>query len=530
MSDVAVRRATSNWEEAAVLPAYSRLVVDEGHHLEETAATHLGASVTRRSLARLFNRLDRRERGLLPALINRLSSSKDLLSTASLDLVESRLAPAARSARDKSGALFDLLDVLLQESGQSVLRLTDAFAEHPIWKEGLRVTLDDTLGAIEMLHEGLRIVRERIEGSTRLDEELAPLLNEIRAVARRLQSSGDALRQALDPKPGTATVRWIEVRGVPASGEPGTRGGRERSVAVSCVPLDLSPILREDLFKRTKTAVVTSATLAAITSTRRGRANDDEADVRPRSDNPFAFLGGRLGLTDEVEPRTGLFPSPFRYESQAVLLVPTDIPAPNVDAGGHLEAVVTLTADLAEASEGGLFVLFTSHRDVRAAAAALRTRRIDERWPLLVHGEDARDTLLNRFRESNCAVLVGTASFWEGVDVPGDALRGLVIAKLPFRVPSEPVTAAHCEAIAEQGGDPFTDYMLPHAALRLKQGFGRLIRTSTDRGVILITDPRVVTKGYGAELLKGLPPARRLFGRRSELIEQIQGFYQEQFG
>jgi ATP-dependent DNA helicase DinG len=143
-----------------------------------------------------------------------------------------------------------------------------------------------------------------------------------------------------------------------------------------------------------------------------------------------------------------------------------------------------------------------------------------------VHGDDARDTLLRRFRESERAVLIGTASFWEGVDVPGHALRGLVITKLPFKVPSEPVTAAHCESIERRGGDAFRQYMLPHASLRLKQGFGRLIRTATDRGVIALVDPRVISKSYGRTLLEALPPARRLIGPWPTVLEQIQAFYQ----
>ena len=121
--------------------------------------------------------------------------------------------------------------------------------------------------------------------------------------------------------------------------------------------------------------------------------------------------------------------------------------------------------------------------------------------------------------------MLGTASFWEGVDVPGDALRGLLIAKLPFRVPTEPVTAAHCEAIERRGGNAFDEYMVPHASLRLKQGFGRLIRTATDRGVVIVADPRIVTKGYGRRLMQALPPARRVVARWSDALPQILEFY-----
>jgi len=495
LSDLAVRRISGNWGEAAVLPAYTRLVVDEGHHLEDAAAAHLGATVSRRSLQRLFNRLDRRGKGLLSALIMRLAASNDLLSIASLDLVSSRLSPAVHAVRDKSSLLFDLLESLLQSSNESVLRLTDDFGAHPVWKGGLRVALEDTVGEINVLAEGLQLVRERLESANRSAEDpVMPLLNEMRSVARRLQTAADGLHRALDAKPGEPTVRWIEAK------------GRDKAASVSIVPLDLAPILREDLFKRATTTVVTSATLA--------------------TDGRFEFLTSRLGLDDpELEPLTGIYPSPFKYREQAILAVPSDVPAPNVNSAGHFSALSRVILDVADAADGGMFVLFTSHRDIRAMAAELRARGIERRWPMLVHGDESRDTLLARFRESGKAILLGTASFWEGVDVPGDALQALVIAKLPFRVPTEPITAAHCEAITARGGDAFNEYMLPHAALRLKQGFGRLVRSSADRGVVVIADPRVVTKSYGRGLIAGLPPAKRVVGRWADLVEPIRSFY-----
>jgi ATP-dependent DNA helicase DinG len=173
-----------------------------------------------------------------------------------------------------------------------------------------------------------------------------------------------------------------------------------------------------------------------------------------------------------------------------------------------------------------VFGLFTSHRDVRQAAEWWREQGLDGSWPLLVHGEDEqRDVLLRRFRDAGRAVLFGTASFWEGVDVPGRALRALLIAKLPFRVPSEPVVAAQCEAIEARGGNPFMEYMLPHASLRLKQGFGRLVRTATDRGVVVLSDPRVITKRYGRGLLDALPPARRVVGAWPDVVQDIRAFF-----
>ena len=502
LADVAIRRTMQNWDDAAVLPAYKRLVIDEGHHLEDAAAAHLGSSVTRRSLQRLFARLERRGKGLLPALAAKLGGATDLLSVASLDLVTERLVPANIAARDHTQLVFEMLTMVLDETGTQMMRLSDDFDKHPTWKRGLTQALDELLTQIGLLREGLQQVRERLESDTKKSEELAPLIGELRGVARRLENAGDSLARALrPPASGPAVVRWIELSGKP---------GPDRNLAAHCVPLELASVLRDDLFARVETAVITSATLA--------------------TDKGFDFLEQRLGLDVSKKPRVAaMFPSPFDYARQALMVVPTDLPAPNLDANGHLHAVVKHLRDLTAAGDGGIFALFTSHRDVREAALMLREGSLafETRWPLLVHGEDQRDALLRRFRESTRAVLLGTSSFWEGVDVPGNALRGLVIAKLPFRVPSEPMVAAQCEAIEVAGRNSFGEYMLPHAALRLKQGFGRLVRTATDRGVIVICDPRVVTKQYGMQLLDGLPPARRLKGAWARLLPEVQKFYQQ---
>jgi len=496
LADLAVRRAQQNWGDAAVLPAYRRLVVDEGHHLEDAAAAHLGTSVTKRGLERLLARLERRGgRGLLALLAARLAGREDLYSTASHDLVTARLVPVVASARASAATVFALLDTVLSLTGEPVVRLTDDFEAHPVWRGGLDAALTDLLSQIGLLRDGLRLVRDRLEAEIDGADPAAGLVREISGVVRRLESFGDGLAHALRPPgDGPLTVRWLESR------------GRDRNLAATAVPLDLAPILREDLFARLETAIVTSATLAA---------GDD-----------FGYLTARLGLTeDRVEPETAIFPSPFDFAEQALLVVPTDLPVPNVDPPAHLRACVAVVRDLAHAADGGLFALFTSHRDVRAAAAALRACADATRWPLLVHGEESRDVLLNRFRESGRALLVGTASFWEGVDVPGDALRGLVIAKLPFRVPTDPLTAAQCEAIAERGGDPFSEYMLPNAALRLKQGFGRLVRSQTDRGVVVLCDPRVVTKAYGESMLATLPPATRVIDTWANARSAVNQFY-----
>lgn len=505
LSDVAVRRTTQNWEDAAVLPAYKRLIIDEGHHLEDAAGAHLGASITRRALSRMFARLERRGKGLLPALMERLSAGSDLISVASLDLVTERLLPANMAARDSASMVFEMLNIALQNEGVSMMRLSESFNDNQVWKMGLGRALDDLLKEIETLQQNLVVVRERLESDMKKSEEMAPLINEMRAVGRRLEGAGDSLSRALRPPPGgPQVVRWIEFTG---------KQGPDRNLAAHCVPLELAPVLRDDLFARVQTTIITSATLA--------------------TDRGFDFLEQRLGLdTSNKKRHSAMFPSPFDYAKQALMVVPTDLPAPNVDPVGHLHAVITHVRDVSKISDGGVFALFTSHRDVREAARVLRETALgfDSRWPLLVHGEDSRDALLRRFRESSRAVLLGTASFWEGVDVPGDALRALLIAKLPFRVPTEPMVAAQCEAIEAAGRNPFSEFMLPHAALRLKQGFGRLIRTATDRGVIVISDPRVITKQYGMQLLSGLPPARRLKGAWARLLPEVQRFYASNVG
>lgn len=496
MADIAVRRASGRWDEAAVLPAYKRLVIDEGHHLEDAAAAHLGQQVSRRGLERLFSRLERRGKGLLPALERKLSAGKDLYSVASLDLLRARLVPSLATAREKSAALCDLLTEWMKSRSETMVRLTDAFEEEGVWRAGLGVALDDLLAEVELLGDGLRMVRERLEADEAKAEELAPLLNEVRGVTRRLQTAGDALRAALRPgREGQPRVRWLELR------------GGERNIGATAVPLDLAPILREDLFRRVETAVVTSATLSV--------------------GDGFDFITRRLGLDDEeLEPITASLASPFDYPRQSMLLIPSDFPPPNTDGANHFKRTMTAAQDLIAAAKGGVFVLFTSHRDVREAATVLRAAGVEGRYPMLVHGEAPRDELLRRFREHGDAVLLGTASFWEGVDVPGRALRGMIIAKIPFRVPTEPMTAAQCEAIEANGGDAFGEYMIPHAALRLKQGFGRLIRTASDRGAVIICDPRVVTKGYGRRLTEGLPPATRLQGPWAMLRDELRAFYE----
>jgi len=492
-SDLAVRLASDNWLEAAVLPPYRRLILDEAHHLEDVAARHLGAQVSQVGVQRLLGRLERGGRGLLPTLTRELAEREDLLSAASRDLVTKGLGEALRSARRWADELFAHL--ARRTESETPLRLTEAFAEDPVWAEGLGVALDNLLVAFDRLRDGVETVADRLA----LDdpaERKAQLLGELRGVVRRLAAAAQGLTAALRPAPGGGpAVRWLE-----------RRGRRQANILAAAVPLDLAPLLKESLFDRVETVVLTSATLAA------GRE--------------FTFLEERLGL-DRPPSRVSvreILASPFDFPSQCVFGIPTDFPEPRDDESGHDAGVARALLDLAHASDGGLFCLFTSHAALKRTAQAI-DGRIGGRWPLLVQGTAPRDLLLRRFRELGSAILLGTDSFWEGVDVPGRALRVLILAKLPFRVPTEPLTAARLERLSEQGLDGFTHYLVPHAALKLKQGFGRLIRSKSDVGAVVLLDRRVVTKRYGAMILEGLPRARRVVGPWQEVLETCEEFF-----
>jgi ATP-dependent DNA helicase DinG len=493
-ADLSVRRVQDNWEEAAVLPPYKRLVLDEGHHLEEVAAGHLGIQVTSRSVRRLLSRFERNNRGLAPTLSHELAAGIDRPSREALELLQQRLYPALADARRASDALFQRLYDRLAEAPSGQLRLGDDFAVDPIWEEGLAFELDASLTGFRELRESVETIADRLDQSEET-ERRAQILVELRGALRRLDAISDGLNRTLRPSGGgPPTVRWME------------RTARGQQVQLSAVPLDLAPVLRELLFDRMDTVVLTSATLAA--------------------GGDFEFLEGRLGLGGEDSPVTErqIFSSPFDYPSQCLFGVPTDLPDPREDEVVHGAAVVQIVSDLAYASDGGMFVLFTSHASLRRAAAELRLG-LGARWPLLVQGEAPRDVLLRRFRQAGNAILLGTDSFWEGVDVPGRALRVLVITKLPFKVPSEPLTAARLERLAEEGQDGFFHYLLPHAALKLKQGFGRLIRTRKDVGVVVLLDSRAVTKRYGPMLLNGLPRAERVVGTWAQVRSKCEDFF-----
>jgi len=274
----------------------------------------------------------------------------------------------------------------------------------------------------------------------------------------------------------------------------------------------LGALLREKLFRKLTTVVLSSATLAVRDS--------------------FTFLRSRIGLEEELsntydvklKVKSDIILSPFSLQDQIMLAVPTDLPDINSPDGEFHESTADIVSEMSGVVGGGLFVLFTSHTALRSVAEILRAERRSD-FPLFVQGEEARSRLLEGFIHHGSGILLATASFWEGVDVPGRPLRGLVIPRLPFRVPTEPITAARVEEIERRGGNPFWEFMLPLAALKLKQGFGRLIRNRDDRGGIVILDDRIVRKRYGAYLRESLPATPFVKGPWSDISHHLRQFY-----
>ena len=510
-TDLAVRRATQNWSQPAVLPAAKRLVLDEAHNVEDAATSHMGAEVTRRGLLRLLSRLERSGKGMLPALAKELKSSDQEVELGRR--IGERAIPALEHARRAALEFMEALEESVSLSQGDPVRLGPGGMGEPGDYPVVQDALDALLGTLTRLGRELNELRERVEIDEERAERLEGRLLDVRSVERRLAAAAHAIRLVLVPSPEdeASWVRWLELRG----------RSRRSNLVLAAAPLDLGAVLRDSLFGRSESVVLSSATLAT-----RGR---------------FDFLRGRLGIDEhglglmERAPELveEVVASPFDFASQTLLVVPTDLPA----VGGDDEAFDGLqraTARVLEATaavtRGGLFGLFTSHRALRRVAELLREREVDARWPLFVHGEDDRHRLLTSFTASGTGLLLGTASFWEGVDVPGDPLRGLVIQKLPFRVPTEPVTAARLEAIAAAGGDAFQEYLLPLAALRLKQGFGRLIRSRDDRGVVLLLDSRILTRRYGRYLKASLPPAPLVKGPWHDVERAVHRFYAEPAG
>jgi ATP-dependent DNA helicase DinG len=452
-ADTAVRLAAGNAPDAGILPESAAVIFDEAHELEEVASQYFGRSLSNlrfEDLARDTDMLLRSTSGAtqIPALTQQLRERARLFFAA---------LPLPADGRHP----FTNRDQFLESSGD------------------LYLAVRSTLSLIEA-------EMDRISG-----------LDETPGLKNRAATLRADLEFMLESN-ASNMVFWLERRGVPGTipnQRSAPRSGAVRST-LQATPIDVSELLRDLVFDRIPTVVLTSATLTV--------------------QGGFEHLRRRLGLPkNELGARELVVPSHFQYGKQALLYLPPNMPDPRdpefvASASKTIERVLHIT-------RGRAFCLFTSYNQMRTLHDMLLPV-LD--FPLLLHGTAPRKALLEEFRATPNAVLFGTSSFWQGVDVQGEALSCVIIDRLPFAVPSDPVVQARMRAIEESGGRPFFDYQVPEAVLTLKQGFGRLIRSLEDRGVLVLLDPRITTQRYGQIFLQSLPPYRI-----TKTITEVESFF-----
>ncbi len=510
-SDLAVKHEMGNFTTLAVLPAYQRVIFDEAHSIEDSATEYLGVEATRNGAMQLIGRfihMERgRERGLIPLLrlkVIQIAGRIDKKATDEyFDLIDNQLGPALAAAREGIDVAFAALRSLVAERCKQVgrdikWRLTPEVLQDAELREIHKAYVIPAVEDIEkcvricaMIARRLRHVKP--EG----DEAESPVLTEMlqldgyqKRLARMAKVLAEGVCDALQPN----TVRWIEID-----------SDNKSIVRIVRCPLNVGKPLAEWIYPNLKSIAMTSATLS----------------VRQR----FDFLHSRLGL-DAVRERPlndSALGSPFDFEQQAMLCLATDLDAP--DSKAFLEQSVEAIRDVLRVTRGHALVLFTSFYALdhcfRRIEADLRARGITP----LKQGGASRSHLLDRFREDLSSVLFATDSFWEGVDVAGEALQCVILPKLPFRVPSEPVLEARAEAIDAAGGNSFMEYTVPQAVIKFRQGFGRLIRRKTDRGAIVVLDKRIVTRHYGKLFLESLPGVKIVKGPQKGVVLALENFF-----
>jgi ATP-dependent DNA helicase DinG len=448
-ADAAVRQ--SNYGE--VIPAFNRVILDEAHQLEDIATQYFGFSVSNYrfdELARDVERLTIADRMAKDEIVKSLEKLRNHARAFFTELAFAHRGDGrvkneerVRATKESLGRTFDSAAVL---TGALDLVEANLALLKPVRQKGDAAYGDgDTTDA----------------GGFRDDEDVA---TDAATLARRAGQLRDELRFLLRGG-DDEYVYFVEFRG--------------RGIFLRAAPIDVSAIVRERLLDRMKTTVLTSATLTV--------------------DGAFDYVRERLGIGEADEIR---LPSEFDFRKQAILYLPQRMPDPRDDnfaVAASREVIAIL-----KRTHGRAFVLFTSYATMRAVQA-MAEMALD--YPIFAQGTAPRSQLLNQFRETPQAVLFATSSFWQGVDVVGEALSCVIVDKLPFASPGDPIMAARIDAIRARGGDPFGEYQVPLAILALQQGLGRLIRHRRDRGVLAVLDPRLRTKGYGRRFIASLPPA-----------------------
>jgi len=514
LADLALREELGSYSQNAVLPPASRVIIDEAHHLADVATAYFGARLSYAALERTLGRLRSIKdaaRGLLPALVVLLESieARDdrTIAEATVRWIDTRVMPRQNSVRvDAEQCFAELLTGLEDVLGREIafgaddkLRIVPDFQTLPYWKlvTTTLTRLGRTLGEFA---DDLYAVCERLDQlSEEAGKQVMFLNTELAALQGRVASFAAGLLGFLDDD--AKVCRWIEAR---------HRGRTGKSLVFHMAPIEVGPLLRTALFEPFPTVVLTSATLS----------------VDHRFDYLHQGLGlDRLSIPERVQALR--VESPFDFANQALLAALRDMPDANTPA--YEPATHEVIERVARSAQGGTFVLFTAYGALNRAAAAVGPALHAAGLTVLRQGDTNRHHLLRRFVSEPGAVLFATDSFWEGVDVRGDALRCVIITRLPFRVPTEPIEQARVEAITDRGGNAFAEHTLPQAVIKLKQGFGRLIRSRTDRGAVVLLDSRIVRKRYGQVFLDSLPPARRLVADRQTVYGALQQFFTTHF-